>query len=152
MNFFTRIFRMPTSTILYHLSQTHLSLGDFQILSSWWHLFMDDSCAFGVRLNYFKVWGFCAYVWWGDVSCHGCMRNLPTVLVLLGVSTSPGPHSPRNSCTCGHKCCVHVLMRVWAHRDPVYPSCPCFILTIERNILMCSCSVALETQLLPVVL
>lgn len=132
MNFFTRLFKMPTSAMLYHLFQTHLSLGDFQLLLSWWGLLWTILVHLGWDWIISNSGVICVYIWRGDVSCHGCLRNLPTFLVLLGVSTSPGPHSPRNSCMCGHKCCVHVYSCVWAHTDPVYLSCPCFILAIKE--------------------
>lgn len=93
---------MPTSAILYHLSQTHLSLGDFQILSSWWGLFMVDSCAFGVGLNYLGLsvlmyggemflvmvaWGICQLFWfcWESVSPLGLI--LQETPVRVGTST-----------------------------------------------------------------
>lgn len=44
MNFFTRIFKMPTSAVLYHLSQTHLNLGEFPyfvvLVGSFYGLFL----------------------------------------------------------------------------------------------------------------
>lgn len=66
----------------------------------------------------------CVYMWWGDVSCHGCMRNLPTFMVLLGVSTSSGPHSPRNSCCVGTSAvytCTHACVGTLRSCLPVMP-------------------------------
>lgn len=144
---------MPTSAILYHLSQTHLSLGDFQILSSWWGLFMDDSCAFGVGLNYFRVWGCLCLCMVGRCFLSWLHEEFANCFGSVGSQYLPwASFSKKLLYVWAQALYTRVLVCVWAHRDPVYPSCSCFILTVERNILMCSCSVALEMQLLPVML
>lgn len=73
-----------------------------------------------------------------------------------GDSSSP---SSKNLCTHGHKFCyIRVLVRVHAHREPVYLSCLYYHLTIEKSIFTCSyccfgatalpCHVAKDSELL----
>lgn len=114
---------------------------------------MDDSCAFGVGLNYFKVWGYLCLYMVGRYFLSWLHEEFANCFGSAGSQCLPwASFSKKLLYVWAQVLCTRVLMRVWAHRDPVYPSCPCFILTTERNILMCSYSVALQTQLLPVVL
>lgn len=114
---------------------------------------MDCSCAFGVGLNYFKVWGYlCLYVV-GRCFLSWLHEEFANFYGSAGSQFLPwASFSKKLLCVWAQVLCTRVPMRVWAHRDPVYPSCPSFILTIEKNILMCSYSVVLETQLLLVML
>lgn len=67
----------------------------------------------------------CVCMWWEDASCQGCMRNLSTFMALLGVSSSPGPHSPRNSCVCvgtsAVYTCTHACVGTQRSCLPVVP-------------------------------
>lgn len=107
---------------------------------------MDDSCRVGEGLNCFKVWVYLHLMYcWGDVSQHGCMKNLPTISGLLGDSSSP---FSKKFGLRGRKFCIYLC--ACAHRDPIYLSCPYSLLTIEKNIFMCSYLVVWKAQLLPV--
>lgn len=80
---------------------------------------MGDSCGAGHGLNNFKVWVYlCLIYWWGDVSRHDYLRNLPNISVLLGDNSSPGPCSPKTSVCVGiSSVCICTRVCACAHRD-----------------------------------
>lgn len=88
---------------------------------------MDDSCGVGEGINYFKVWVYlCLIFWWGDVSWHACMRNLPHFWGLLGDNSFPGPRSPKTSVCVGTRSVYMCVYRgVCAHCLPVMPIFSC---------------------------
>lgn len=108
---------MNFNAVLYHLSQTLRSLGNFQILLSWWGLF----CAFGVGLNYFKVWGYlCLYVV-GRCFLSWLHEEFANFYGSAGSQFLPwASFSKKLLCVCGHKCCVHVYSCVCGHTEILF--------------------------------
>lgn len=74
---------------------------------------MDDSCGVGEGLNCFKVWVYLHLMyWWGDISQHSCMRNLPNILCLLGDNSFLGLILQKLLYVWAQVLCIHVLVCV----------------------------------------